>query len=204
MPTLRTRFAAIIALPAICLTVQWAAPGAAAQEANAEVPRACSDVSAPAISAADFPQPEIRTSSRGVLKTTLHACIGNNSIVDQPTGETRVIRTTTYEGTIPGPTLVVKPGDRLSIDLINNLPPNPNKQRGGSFPHDQYTTNLHTHGLSVSPLGNSDNIFRKMEPGTTSPIQVDIPADHPTGTYWYHPHKHGSALINLLAAWPGS
>src|SRR6476660_2450357 len=106
MLTLRTRFAAIIALPAICLTVQWAAPGAAAQEAI-QVARACSDVSAPASSAADFPQPEVRTSSRGVLKTTLHACIGRNRIVDQPTGETRVIRTTTYEGTIPGPTLVV-------------------------------------------------------------------------------------------------
>src|SRR6185503_15416445 len=169
---LRRRLSAIIALPAICLMAQWAAPGAAAQEDNAEVPQACSDGNAPASSATDFPVPEVRTSSRGVLKTTLHACIGNNSIVDQPTGETRVIRTTTYEGTIPGPTLVVKPGDKLSIDMVNDLPANPDLVRKGFFPHDQYTLNLHTHGLTVSPLGISDNIFRRMEPGTTNHIEV--------------------------------
>jgi FtsP/CotA-like multicopper oxidase with cupredoxin domain len=201
--TLRTRFSAIIALPAICLTLQWTVPGAAAQEDNVEVPRACSEVSAPASSTAEFPVPEIRTSSRGVLKTTLHACIGRNSVVDQPSGETRVIRTTTYEGTIPGPTLVVKPGDRLSIDLINNLPPNPAKQRGGFFPHDPYTTNFHTHGLGVSPLGKSDNPFRLMEPGTANRILVDIPADHPTGTYWYHPHKHGAVTYQFFGGMAG-
>jgi len=189
--------------PASVVVAAAAAPGAAAQEDNAEVPQACSDGNAPASSATDFPLPEVRTSSRGVLKTTLHACIGNNSIVDQPTGETRVIHTTTYEGRIPGPTLVVKPGDRLSIDLINNLPPNPNKQRGGFFPHDPYTTNFHTHGLGVSPLGNSDNPFRLMEPGTTSPIQVDIPADQPTGTYWYHPHKHGAVTYQFFGGMAG-
>src|SRR6266545_4780598 len=198
----RTRFSAIIALPAICLTVQWAAPTAAAQE-NTDVPHACSEVSSQASSAADFPQPEIRKSSHGVLKTTLHACIGRNKVADQPSGETRVIHTTTYEGTIPGPTLVVKPGDRLTIDLINNLPPNPTKQRGNFFPHDPYTTNIHTHGLSVSPLGISDNPFRKMEPGTTNRTQVDIPADHPTGTYWYHPHKHGAVTYQFLGGMAG-
>jgi FtsP/CotA-like multicopper oxidase with cupredoxin domain len=163
----------------------------------------CSDASVMATSATGFPQPEIRKSSGGVLQTTLHACIGTNTVVGQPSGETRVIHTTTYEGTIPGPTLVVKPGDRLSIDLINNLPLNPKKQRGSFFPHDRYTTNLHTHGLEVSPLGNSDNIFRKMEPGTTNHIRVDIPADHPSGTFWYHPHKHGSTTYQFIGGMAG-
>src|SRR5262249_49211929 len=146
-----------------------------AQEGNPAVPLRCSNGSAPQVgSGSDFPEPEVRSSSRGVLKTSLHACIGRNTVVNQPTRETKVIHTTTYEGTIPGPTLVVKPGDRLAIDLVNNLPANPLKQRDGFFPHDPYTTNFHTHGLSVSPLGNSDNPFRLMEPGTTSRIQVDI------------------------------
>src|SRR3954471_16336457 len=127
MLRLRTRFAGIIALPAICLTVQWAAPSATAQDI--EVPSACSDGSSPtwrpapsdpASSAGAFPEPQVRESSDGKLKTTLHACIGRNKVVDQPSGETRVIHTTAYEGTIPGPTLVVKPGDKLVIDLINN------------------------------------------------------------------------------------
>jgi FtsP/CotA-like multicopper oxidase with cupredoxin domain len=123
-----------------------------------------------------FPQPEVRRSSQGVLRTTLHARIADNTLVDQVSGEARLVHTPTYEGTIPGPTLVVKPGDTLSLDLVNDLPPNPEVQRMGFFPHHQYTTNLHTHGLSVSPLGISDNIFRQMEPGTTNPIEVKIPS----------------------------
>jgi FtsP/CotA-like multicopper oxidase with cupredoxin domain len=109
-----------------------------------------------------FPQPPLRRSSGGVLRTTLHARIAENELVDQFTGETRVFRTPTFEGTIPGPTLVVRPGETLSINLVNDLPPNPPVQRKGAFPHDPYTINLHTHGLGVSPLGIADNVFREM------------------------------------------
>jgi FtsP/CotA-like multicopper oxidase with cupredoxin domain len=150
-----------------------------------------------------FPQPQVRQSSHGTLRTTLHARIAANRVVDQVSGETRTIHTTTYEGTIPGPTLVVKPGDTLALDLVNDLPPNPETQRKGFFPHDPYTTNLHTHGLSVSPLGISDNVFRLMEPGTTHPIKVEIPPDHPSGTYWYHPHKHGSVTFQFFGGMAG-
>jgi FtsP/CotA-like multicopper oxidase with cupredoxin domain len=99
-----------------------------------------------------FPQPQVRHSSHGTLRTTLHARIADNTLVDQVSGETRLVNTPTFEGTIPGPTLVVKPGDTLSINLANDLPANPEVQRTGAFPHDPYTMNLHTHGLSVSPL----------------------------------------------------
>jgi FtsP/CotA-like multicopper oxidase with cupredoxin domain len=150
-----------------------------------------------------FPQPEVRQSSQGVLRTTLHVRIGENQLVDQVSGETRTVHTTTYEGTIPGPTLVVRPGDTLAMDLVNDLPPNPEVQRDKAFPHDPNTTNLHTHGLSVSPLGISDNIFRLMEPGTTSPIKVEIPPDHPSGTYWYHAHKHGSVTYQFFGGMAG-
>jgi FtsP/CotA-like multicopper oxidase with cupredoxin domain len=141
-----------------------------------------------------FPQPQVRHASHGTLHTTLHARIATNTLVDQFSAEARQVRTPTFEGTIPGPTLVVQPGDTLSMDLVNDLPPNPEVQRMGFFPHDPSTINLHTHGLSVSPLGISDNIFRRMEPGTTHRIEVNIPRDHPSGTYWYHPHK--PALAN--------
>jgi FtsP/CotA-like multicopper oxidase with cupredoxin domain len=114
-----------------------------------------------------------------------------------------VIKTPTYEGTIPGPTLMLNPGDKLSIDLVNDLPANPKDQRRGAFPQDPYTTNFHTHGMTVSPLGISDNPLRDMEPGTTSPIEIDIPADHPSGTYWYHPHKHGAVTYQINAGMAG-
>ena len=98
---------------------------------------------------------------------------------------------------------MVKPVDTLAIDLANDLPPNPEDQRTGAFPHDPYTMNLHTHGLGVSPLGISDNIFRQMEPGITNPIEVNIPRDHPSGTYWYHPHKHGSVTFQFFGGMAG-
>src|SRR6516162_9459635 len=109
----------------------------------------------------------------------------------------------TFEGTIPGPTLKVKPGDKLSILLVNDLPSNPTNERDNAFPHDENTLNLHTHGLTVSPLGVSDNIFREMKPGTTNLIQIDIPKVHPSGTYWYHVHKHGSVTYQFLGGMAG-
>ena len=60
-------------------------------------------------------QPEIRRSINGVLKTTLH--IESRLISDGPVSY--VART--YEGTIPGPTLLLSPGDRLEITQINTL-----------------------------------------------------------------------------------
>jgi FtsP/CotA-like multicopper oxidase with cupredoxin domain len=157
----------------------------------------------PSNGVSEFPQPERRKSSGGILKTTLRASIADNTLTDNFTGETRVVHALTFEGTIPGPTLVVEPGDTLSIDMPNDLPPNPQEQRDGAFPHDPYTINLHTHGLEVSPLGISDNVFRHMEPGTNNHVKVEIPRDHPTGTYWYHTHKHGSVTTQFFGGMAG-
>jgi suppressor of ftsI len=56
------------------------------------------------------------------------------------------------------------------------------------------TTNLHFHGMHVSPLGMADNILGLLAaPGDTLHYMVDIPADHPPGLYWYHPHPHGES-----------
>jgi suppressor of ftsI len=49
---------------------------------------------------------------------------------------------------------------------------------------------MHTHGLHVSPAGNSDNIFLIVGPGQTQDFEFRIPANHPTGLFWYHPHAH--------------
>src|SRR6185503_3444525 len=129
-----------------------------------------------------------------------HACISTNVMLDQNSQPPQFVEfhPPTFEGTITGPTLEVKPGDKMSILLVNDLPANPTSERGGAFPHEQNTLNLHTHGLTVSPLGISDNIFRQMKPGTSNYIEIDLPQDHPSGTYWYHVHKHGSATYHFL------
>ncbi|MEQ9619593.1 MAG: multicopper oxidase family protein [Deltaproteobacteria bacterium] len=150
-----------------------------------------------------FPQPEERHSQNGVLGTTLRTFIAENFIENMETGELDLINTPTYEGALTGPTLRLRPGDSLQIDLINDFPENPDTQRGGAFPHDPFTTNVHTHGLTVSPNGISDNVFRHMEPGTSNPIQVDISSDHQSGTFWYHPHKHGSTSFQFFGGMSG-
>ncbi|HTJ63021.1 MAG TPA: multicopper oxidase domain-containing protein [Alphaproteobacteria bacterium] len=62
-------------------------------------------------------------------------------------------------------------------------------------------TNVHTHGLEVSPALHSDEVIRtqlvtpalaKAGKGYSNwTYTYKIPADHPPGLYWYHPHYHG-------------
>ena len=52
-------------------------------------------------------------------------------------------------------------------------------------------------------MGISDNIYRTMPPDTTNPVEVHIPPDHPSGTYWYHPHKHGAVTFQLISGMAG-
>ena len=150
-----------------------------------------------------FPQPQVRMSSQAELNTSLHAKIAINSVLNATSGKDDIIEGPTFEGTIPGPTLVLNPGDTLNISVINNLPANPPVTRTGAFPHAPFTINLHTHGLEVSPLGNSDNIFRAMEPGTTNEVTVNIPVSHPSGTFWYHPHEHGAVTFDEMGGMAG-
>ena len=148
-------------------------------------------------------QPEVRQSANGVLSTTLEAALATNSILDVDTGLDKVVETPTYEGRLIGPTLRVKPGDRLEIDVINSFPSNPEQSRAGAFPHEPYTTNLHTHGLTVSPQGIGDNPFRQMLPQTSNAFEVEIPEFHRPGTFWYHPHKHGSVAFQFFGGMAG-
>jgi FtsP/CotA-like multicopper oxidase with cupredoxin domain len=144
-------------------------------------------------------EPEVRRSSNGVLETTLRMRYAWKDI-----GGYRLYMRT-YEGTIPGPTLRVKPGDTLRIKLVNDLPPNRDPTPANhSVPHNFNTTNFHSHGLHVSPDGIADNVMRTMEPGGSYDIEIAIPADHVPGTNWYHPHHHGSADVQLASGCVGA
>ena len=43
-----------------------------------------------------------------------------------------------------------------------------------------------------------------MEPGESYDIEIAIPDDHPRGTYWYHPHHHGSADVQISSGMAGA
>jgi FtsP/CotA-like multicopper oxidase with cupredoxin domain len=71
-------------------------------------------------------------------------------------------------------------------------------------PHEWTTTNLHTHGLHVSPEGNADNVFVSIAPGEIFDYSIELPADHPGGLFWYHPHRHGGVTQQVRAGMAGA
>jgi FtsP/CotA-like multicopper oxidase with cupredoxin domain/peroxiredoxin len=138
-------------------------------------------------------------SLNGPLQTTLVVDYANNRIGDTP------VRLRSYSGSLVGPTLRIRPGNRLSIRLINDLPDEPPGAHADiNKPHGFFTTNLHTHGLHVSPEDNSDNVLLEVPPRGRQDYRFDIGAGHLPGTYWYHPHKHGSVGIQVSSGMAGA
>jgi FtsP/CotA-like multicopper oxidase with cupredoxin domain len=142
----------------------------------------------------EFAEPEVWRSANGELQGDLRLAYAFQEIG----GYTLSLRN--YNGSIPGPTLRLEPGDRLALTLSNELAPNPDPMpENHNLPHHFNTTNFHSHGLHVSPEGESDNVFRAMEPGGQYDIVIEIPDDHPSGTFWYHPHHHGAVDAQLTS-----
>ena len=111
----------------------------------------------------------------------------------------------TYEGAAPGPTLRMRSGETLRIKLINHLPPDlDTTPTYMDQPHQLNTTNFHFHGGHVSPSGISDNVLRTMSHGNSYDIEITLPEDHTRGTYWYHPHRHGGADIQMASGMAGA
>lgn len=105
-------------------------------------------------------------------------------------------------GDFVAPTIRVAPGQKLSIALDNRLEPCTAAQRSDHMCFNY--TNLHTHGLWVSPSGHSDNVLISVPPGEKFRYEYQIPADHPAGTYWYHPHQHGAGLVQVGSGMAGA
>jgi FtsP/CotA-like multicopper oxidase with cupredoxin domain len=143
-------------------------------------------------------EPEVRRSVGGELRTTLRVDYAYNDV-----GGYRLFMRS-YEGAIPGPTLRLRRGDLLRIHLVNDLPPNRDPMPANiDQPHHLNTTNFHFHGSHVSPSGVADNVMRSMEPGESYDIEIAIPRDHTAGTYWYHPHHHGGADVQVASGMAG-
>ena len=105
------------------------------------------------------------------------------------------------------PTIDATPGDTVRINLDNSLEAEEsctNPPAKVNKPHCFNGTNLHSHGLWVSPTGNSDNVLLKINPGQKFQYEYNIPADHPAGTFWYHPHLHGSTALQVGSGMAGA
>lgn len=132
-----------------------------------------------------------------------------------------------------GARLALRQGDTLKVHFVNRLPSlDPQKlaharDRGGeNLPFNP--TNLHTHGLIVPARGPSssdptfgDYVFVDVfNPANGKPAtegahhhsivamgsvdyRIDIPRNHPSGLFWFHPHVHGIALNQLSSGLAG-
>jgi len=66
-------------------------------------------------------------------------------------------------------------------------------------------TNLHFHGLTVSPDAPQDDVLNMMAmPGQSLHYTVQIPKDHSPGLYWYHTHPHGESYRQVLDGMSGA
>lgn len=144
-------------------------------------------------------EPQVRRSQNGVLSTSLRCAYTYRDI-----GGMRLYLRS-YEGGSPGPTLRMKPGETLKIRLTNDLPPNRDYMpQNISRPHQFNNTNFHFHGAHCSPSGIADNVMRSMAPGRAYDIEITLPPDHTRGTYWYHPHHHGAADVQMASGMVGA
>jgi FtsP/CotA-like multicopper oxidase with cupredoxin domain len=139
-----------------------------------------------------FPNPPELRAKHHTLSFTLHAGItkdGKNSFY--------------FDGQPNAPTLRLSPGDQLKINYINELPAKP--QESCAIPPCMDMTNLHFHGLTVSPDAPQDDVLDMMaRPGQTLRYTVQIPQGHPPGLYWYHTHPHGESHRQVLDGMSGA
>src|SRR2546426_1808675 len=135
--------------------------------------------------------PQLRAKGH-TLSLTLHAAIasdGKNSFY--------------FNGQPNAPTLRLSPGDQLKITYVNDLPASPKESCAITPCMDM--TNLHFHGLTVSPDAPQDDVLDMMAmPGQALRYTVQIPKDHAPGLYWYHTHPHGESHRQVLDGMSGA
>eukprot|EP01084_Bolivina_argentea_P108190 193344_1 len=108
------------------------------------------------------------------------------------------ITKTSYKCSIPGPTFIFYPGTKVTMTWYNRM-------KGDAISDDAFfnkykdldISNLHTHGLHISP--NEDDVFVKIIPGQSHTYKYSIPKDHYPGTHWMHAHHHGSVSFQITS-----
>jgi suppressor of ftsI len=131
-------------------------------------------------------QPAELRSENGILNATITAAPGRVQLGEY------AFPGFLYNGVYLPPLLRLRLGDTMRVTFRNNLPDDP--------------SNLHYHGMSVSPQGNSDNVFIHVHPGHQFDYEVHIPAKgrQRPGLFWYHPHAHGVVAKQILGGMSGA
>ncbi len=121
----------------------------------------------------------------------------------------------TYTDGAQSPTLRLNPGDQLTLNLANRLPPSDSAMPGmnhnaaaatacSTGVMTASTTNIHFHGMNIPPTCHQDEVITTMvQPATNYQYRITVPANEPPGMYWYHPHPHGFAHFQVLGGASG-
>ncbi|HKE87254.1 MAG TPA: multicopper oxidase family protein [Vicinamibacterales bacterium] len=162
--------------------------------------------------APDLVEPQIITANRGIVELTLEA---RPSVVTVA-GQTFV--SNVYNGQYTPPVFRLRRGEELHLTLANRTGPADIQIDGTQ------ATNLHYHGMSVSPLPPADDIYitipsldmmnnpslrthanhqMQMRDDFVYEYQFRVPDDHEQGPYWYHSHAHGEAEPQVLSGLSG-
>eukprot|EP00611_Tribonema_gayanum_P017155 TRINITY_DN296_c3_g1_i6.p1 TRINITY_DN296_c3_g1~~TRINITY_DN296_c3_g1_i6.p1 ORF type:complete len:1085 (+),score=426.94 TRINITY_DN296_c3_g1_i6:277-3255(+) len=108
-------------------------------------------------------------------------------------------RTRGYNGGVPAPLMRLRACGVYKLTLRNAQQKWGNPGGALNDFREPATTNLHTHGLHVSGIGNADDTYREVLPGKETVYTYAIPCDHAGGTHFYHPHHHGSVFLSAGA-----
>jgi FtsP/CotA-like multicopper oxidase with cupredoxin domain len=121
------------------------------------------------------------------------------------------------------PTLRLQPGDLLTLRLKNEIVALPGSVGSAGSNHSAHatasdaspcsrgvmsatSTNLHFHGLSVSPVCHADEVLKTSIQPTDPPFEYHfrVPRNAAPGLYWYHPHIHGFSSSQVLGGASGA
>jgi FtsP/CotA-like multicopper oxidase with cupredoxin domain len=101
------------------------------------------------------------------------------------------------------PVIRVWPGDTLDVTYENRLSPR-SREECATGPC-MNMTNIHFHGLTVSPKPGQDDVLGMMaKPGQTLHYSLRIPPEQPPGLFWYHTHPHGESMRQDLDGMSGA
>lgn len=126
--------------------------------------------------AASTALPVARPAASALKVFEITAALNRVTLIGEPHPQTDVWA---YGGSVPGPEIRVRQGDRLRLLVENRLPE---------------ATTVHCHGIRLPNAmdGVPHLTQRPIEPGETFTYEFDCPD---AGTFWYHPHANSAAQV---------
>jgi len=108
-----------------------------------------------------------------------------------------------FNGREDPPVIRAKPGEDIRLTYVNAMSTDAHEKCIDGPCMNM--TNLHFHGLHLSPDAPQDDVINIMAmPGQSLYYVLNIPIDQPPGLYWYHTHPHGESYQQDLDGMSGA